>query len=401
MKPAAPRKRIVIVGANFAGLTAAIQLSQDHAVTVVDCTAYFEWIPNTHELVSGVKTAKALRLSRAKILAHSGHRFVKGRVASIDAQRKTVLLEEGRELPFDACIVAVGGVSNTFGIRGADQHSYPFHGVADCERIGRRLRELDASGEPLRVVIVGGGITGVEALGEVLRRYRDHSTLSVALVDSAPRLLPIFSAKLDADLRRQCAPYPVEFHTGTRIASVSPKGVRLENGRRLASDLTIWTAGLGPAPLLRSADLARGKDIWAPVTKALQSVYAESVFVIGDAAALPKPIAKQAFHAIDMGTCAARNVERFLAGRSVQAFKPANKPLVVAFGDLQTYLIVGKTFVANPSLAAAKEALYQGFMLQMAPRGGLLQALPGVADRLIQSWDTLLRPQLLAKLGLT
>ena len=59
------RKRIVIVGANFAGLAAASKLSTDYAVTVVDSGKHFEWIPNIHELVSGVKTGKNLQLDRA------------------------------------------------------------------------------------------------------------------------------------------------------------------------------------------------------------------------------------------------------------------------------------------------------------------------------------------------
>ena len=56
-------------------------------------------------------------------------------------------------------------------------------------------------------------------------------------------------------------------------------------------------------------------------------------------------------------------------------------------------MVAGRVVVANRSLAACKEGLYQVYMAQMAPQG-VLQTLPGVADRQLRSWDTLLRPQL-------
>ena len=387
------RKRIVIVGANFAGLAAATKLSTDYAVTVVDPTRHFEWIPNIHELVSGVKTGRDLRLDRARIVSRAGHRFVQDRAIQVDTGRHVVVTGGGRELGFDACIVAVGASANTFGIPGAASNTYPFHGVADCEAIGHDLRKLQREKQPLRLVIVGAGISGIEALGEVLRRYGDNPTLSVDVVEAGARLLPGLPAKLDADIRKLCQPFPVVFHTGASIARTAPKSVLLDTGLRIPSALTLWTAGLAPPALLRASGLARGADVWAPVSRTLQSTYSDRVFVAGDAVALPKPLAKQVFHALDMGHCAASNVQRYLQGRTLQAFRPANKPLVVTFGDLQTYLVAGRTVVANRSLAAAKEGLYQVYMAQMSPQG-VLQSLPGVAERLLRSWDTLLKPQL-------
>ncbi len=387
------RKRILIVGANFAGLAAASKLSTDYAVTVVDPGKHFEWIPNIHELVSGVKAGKDLQLDRARIVSRAGHRFVQDRVLKVDTKRSVVVTEAGRELGFEACIVATGAASNTFGIRGADDNTYPLHGVADGEAVGRALSTLQRQKQPMRLVIVGAGISGIEALGEVLRRCGSNPKLSVDVVEAGVRLLPGFPAKLDAGIRKLCAPYPVVFHTGTRIARVAPKSVLLDNGVRIPSALTLWTAGLAPPALLRASGLARGDDAWAPVSRTLQSAYSDQVFVVGDAAALPKPLAKQVFHALDMGNCVAANVERYLQGRALQTYKPGNKPVIIAFGDLQTFMVAGRTVVANRSLAAGKEGLYQVYMAQMEPKG-VLQTLPGVADRLLRSWDTLLRPQL-------
>ena len=102
------RKRIAIVGANFAGLTAAIKLSRRHAVTVIDANKHFEWMPNIHEILSSVKTPRALRLDRAAIVAQAGHHFLRDRVTALQPAQRRLATAGGRQLDFDACIVAVG-----------------------------------------------------------------------------------------------------------------------------------------------------------------------------------------------------------------------------------------------------------------------------------------------------
>jgi NADH dehydrogenase FAD-containing subunit len=91
------------------------------------------------------------------------------------------------------------------------------------------------------------------------------------------------------------------------------------------------------------------------------------VFVIGDAAALPHPLAKQAYYALQMGAAAAVNVKRALAGRRLRDFKPAAKPMLIAFGDLDTFLVSGRTVIASPTLAALKEAVFQVTMAEIDP----------------------------------
>jgi len=389
------RKRIAIVGGNFAGLTAAIKLSQRHAVTVIDPSRHFEWAPGIHEILSSVKTPQGLRLDRAAIVKQAGHRFLRDRVTVLEPAQGRLATAGGHDLAFDACIVAVGALWNTHHVAGVARHAMPFRSVADGLAIEQRLHKLMQQGKPLRIVIVGGGLSGIEALGEILRRHRNDVGLSIELVEAGARLLPGLPASLDADLRRICEPYAVSFRTSTTIASVSAKGVRLADGTRLRSELTLWTAGLAPPALLRESGLAPPPQVWADVRASLQSCHFDNVFVVGDAAQLPHAVGKQAYNAIDMGALAAANAVRFLAGRALKPFKPAPKPVLVAFGDLQTYLVAGRTVVASKALAGAKEGVYQVFMAQMAP-GSVLTSLPAVAGRLWRSWRQLALPQLMS-----
>jgi NADH dehydrogenase len=293
-----------------------------------------------------------------------------------------VVTSKGRRFPFDACIVAVGGVDETFGVPGADRHAMPFKSVDDCAEIGRRLAALAKRRGRRSVVIVGGGFEGIEALGEILRRYGDCPGMTVNLVEAGPRLMSGSPPAIDRAVRRHCARSDVRFVTDTRVTRVTPAHVHLDTGKPLRSDLTIWTGGVKAPPLLRESGLAGRAGQWAPVTSALRSKRHDNIFVIGDAAGLPHPLGKQAYYALQMGVCAAGNVERTLAGRRLRDFRPSAKGMLVAFGALDTFLIAGRSVIASPALAAAKEAVFQVTMTQLdPPLGG--DALNDAARRLV------------------
>ena len=227
------RPRVAIVGANFAGLRAAQRLGVEFDVTVFDPSPWFEWLPNIHELISGTKQPTELRLSRRRLVARAGHRFVQAAVASIDAKHGRLETAAGAEHRFDYCVVAIGGRNETYGVQGAERHALPFKSVDDCELIRRRLAALGRARRPSSVVIVGGGFVGIEALGEILRRYRTRTQMLVHLVEAGPRLMASTSARIDAAVRKHCAGLNVRIHTG--VASGQGDAGRRPSARRGAT----------------------------------------------------------------------------------------------------------------------------------------------------------------------
>ena len=361
------RKKVVIIGANFAGLSCAMNLSSQYAVTLIDTSAYFEFLPNIHELLSGVKSAGLLRLPRARILQRLGHEFIQDTVSAIDAEGGSVRSVSGKKFDFDVCVVAVGGVNNTYGLPGVEDFALPFKSVDDCVRIRDRLEKLARAREGMSLVVVGGGLEGIEALGEILRAYRHIPRLKVHLVEGSKRLLPGGSAALSSEILRKCQPYPVTFHLGDRVKAVTKTRVRLASGKSLKSDITLWTGGAAPSPLLYESGLAISTDTWAAVESSLKSQVFDNVFVIGDAAALPTSVSKQAYHALDMGSHAATNVKRFLAHSSLRPFKSGPEISLISLGDIDTYLQVGQWVFAGPALAPAKELIFQANMARLDP----------------------------------
>ena len=397
------RKQIVIIGANFGGLTAALRLPNHYGVVAIDPSPHFEFLPNIHELISRVKSPAQLRLSRQRLLRRAGHRFVQDTVTTLDPVDRVVQTRSGEVFPFDVCVVAVGGVNNTFGIPGADEFAFPYKSVDQCEAISKALQQKIARHERATVGIVGGGLEGIESLGEILRSYRHRRGLTVHMVESSNQLLPGLPAALGQNVERVCRNYPVHFHIGTRVKAVTGTTIELTSGEVLPSDTTIWTGGATAPGLLSESGLAPEAASWAPVRRTLQSRYFDHIFIVGDAAEWPQILSKQAYYATDMGECAADNIARFVQNKPLKKFQPSTSISLISFGDLDTYLTIGNTVVAGTALAPLKEFIYQFNMARYEPPLNLLSFL----DLQSRFWrgvfelglPTLLSPRSLLRLG--
>lgn len=399
----AAETKIIVIGANFGGLTAALRLANDYDVVVIDPAPDFEFLPNIHELISGVKSTEQLQLSKERLLRRAGHEFVQDFVINLDPLERTVQTESGDVFSFDICVVAVGGVNNTFGVPGADEYAFPFKCVDECASIGAAVNETIAHQDHADICIVGGGLEGVECLGEILRRYRGNDNFTVHIIESSDQLLSGLPGALGAEVARKALDYPVHIHTGTRVKAVTESAVELTSGDTLPADITVWTGGATAPEILFESGLAPQENGWAPVRETLQSSEFDHIFIVGDAAELPEPISKQAYYAIDMGEHAAENIMHFMNDEPLADFEPATNLSLISFGDLDTYLVFGNTVAAGTALAPLKELIYQFNMARYEPPLNLLSFLD-VQGRFWRGFfalglPTLLSPSSLLRLG--
>ncbi len=391
------RARVVIVGGNFAGLVAASRLSCDHDVTVVDARADFEWTPNIHEILSGVKNRDSVVLPRADCVGRYGHSFVHDAVTHIDRDSNSVVTQGGIVLPFDACLIAAGSQRTTFDIEGADEHVVGLRLADDAVRIADRLDRLAKRKRRASVAIVGGGVSGIEAVGEILRRRSQGDEFDIHVVELESRILGQLPEGLARDAALRCAPYPVTLHTAVTVTQVGARSIMLVGGEKVKADLCIWSAGLALPDFLRGSGLNDADDEWLPVDATLTSRYADNIFVAGDCATLPEPVRKQAYYAMDMGTVAGENIARMLDDRPLRRFRAAPMPMLISFGDITTWLVAGDIVAASPALAAAKEGVYQATMARFESPREPLRYSADVMSRAVLAARQLLLPQLTPK----
>ena len=394
------RPSVLILGGGFAGLSCASRLSSRRfAVRLIDQKPNFEFLPNIHEILSGVKSTEDVRLDLAQQMSALGHDFTQASIQSIAPDTKEVSLQSGEVFEYDYLVVALGAVDARYGVEGIDANAISFKSAEQCEAISRQLNERALSSKASRVTIIGAGITGVEALGEMLRQDKP-SSLKITMLEARDRLLPQSSESLDTYIRSLCKQYAVEFRCNETVKRIRKKSVLLSSGESISSDLTIWTGGPAPSPLLAQAGLAE-PSAWAPVDDFLHSTHADDVFIAGDSADVPGSLAKQAYHAIDMGEAVAHNLQALVRGSKMMRYRSSPKPQLISFGGIGCIMVAGKWAAAAPALSAGKEVVFEVAMAQLDS-----QSAPEKVSQLIRRgkrasrkllWPTVMSPAALLR----
>tara|TARA_R110001592_G_scaffold6045_22_gene32904 strand:+ start:14762 stop:16009 length:1248 start_codon:yes stop_codon:yes gene_type:complete len=384
------KPHIIIVGANFSGLTAASKLSKSYEVTVIAPTENFQWTPNIHEILSDVKKQTSLSLNLETMITRLGHRFINQAVSAIDGQRQTVTLDDQQTLNYDVLLIASGHARSNYGIKGADEYAHGFRTADNVIQVHRDITAAIGSGKrAININIIGGGFTGVEVLGELLRKYADDKRLHINVIDSAPRLVQALPEKLSSDIVERCKNHQISFHFNKKITEVKKDSIVFSDQESLDSDITIWSAGTKLPDYLDKIDTEKSAN-GLVVNTYLQTENFSNIFIAGDSATFPEPLPKQASIAMDMGSHAAANIVRFCANKALKPFKVSATPVLLSLGDINTYFIQDKLVLASPMLAAAKEAVYQVYMARLSTLLPLEQSCSSLASRVTLSAEKLL-----------
>ena len=218
-----------------------------------------------------------------------------------------------------------------FGIPGAAEHSWSLYTRRDAVALRNRLMQRPGTavrGRPragLAVTIVGGGATGVELAGTLaeLRNIAlpaaypdvDPASLHVRLIEQADSLITPFDQSLRRYAFRQLQQRGVDVRTGTGISAVSHGSVTLADGTELASDITVWAAGVAAPDLVKDLGLEQGRHGLLATGQDLRVHGQDRVFAAGDIALIDgNPVGQLAQPAIQQGRHAAANIRRLMAG---------------------------------------------------------------------------------------
>ncbi|MEW9534191.1 NAD(P)/FAD-dependent oxidoreductase [Microbispora sp. NPDC049125] len=274
--------RIIVLGAGYSGAVAAGRLArrlrrEDVAVTLVNAEPDFVERVRMHQLVAG-QELKPRPFS--EMFAGTGVELRLAKVTGVDADRKTVTVADAagtEELTYDTLVYALGSDWNDQGVPGAAEHAYGIAGRPGALRLRERLARLDAG---QTVVVVGGGLTGLEAATEIAEARPDLDVALAARGDLGDWL----SSKGRDHLRKVLAKLGITVHEHTAVTGVEPGRVTTADGTALPAAVTVWTAGFAVHPIAKATTLEVAGTGQIVVDGTMRSVSHPDVYAIGDAA---------------------------------------------------------------------------------------------------------------------
>lgn len=311
---------IVVIGGGYAGVMAANRLAPHAVVTLVNPRPRFVERIRLHQLVAGNDDAVA---EFGAVLGDTV-RVVVDTAERIDTDTRTVALASGAELPYDYLVYAVGSTGEVpAAVPGAAEFAYPLSELEQAQRLAERLAEVPATAP---VVVVGGGLTGIETAAELAEAGRPVTMVTdvfgPSLADSGRRSI----AKRLARLR-------VTVLDGSAVAEVTPEHVVLADGRRVPSGVTVWTAGFGVPGLAAASGLATDVLGRLRTDETLTSVSDPHVVGAGDAVApSDRPWRMSCQAALPLGAQAANTVLARLAGEAPAAVNHAMAGQCISVG---------------------------------------------------------------------
>ena len=394
---------VVIAGGGFGGAAAARELErllpkQSARLILVNDVNFMLYTPFLPEAAAGTLEPRHVVTPLRDILDRTYLRL--GAIVGHDPATKTVTLHshegETEEIGYDQFLVAVGSVSRSLPVPGLDQHAIGFKSLADAiwlrNHVIETLEQANATEDAARreelltYVFVGGGYSGLEALAELqdfaadamdsYPRARLHGMRWI-LVEAMDRVLPEVPEALADYALHELRGRGIDIRLGTKLEEARGDGCRLSTGEEIPTRTIVWTAGVAPHPSIRNLELPL-TDTWrVDVDETMKVRGMDSVWAIGDCAAVPDPAKggreqcpPTAQHAVRQGKVVAHNIAAALgaAHGAPRKFKYKAK---ASFVNLGRYKAVGKL----------SRASFRGFPAWWMARTYHMSQIPGVARK--------------------
>jgi NADH:ubiquinone reductase (H+-translocating) len=274
--------RIIVLGAGYSGAVAAGRLArrlrrEDVAITLVNAQPDFVERVRMHQLAVG-QDLKPRRLR--EMFAGTGVELKLATVTGVDVDRKTVTVMDADgtdELAYDTLVYALGSGWNTRGVPGTAEHAYELASRPGALRLRERLARLDTG---QTVVVVGGGLTGLESATEIAAARPD---LDVALA-AAGGLGDWLSPKGRLHLRKVFGTLGITVYEHAAVTRVGADRVATADGTTIPAAVTVWTAGFAVHPIAKATTVEVTGTGQIVVDRTMRSVSHPDVYAIGDAA---------------------------------------------------------------------------------------------------------------------
>ncbi|MTD28194.1 NAD(P)/FAD-dependent oxidoreductase [Erwinia sorbitola] len=292
------RKQIVIVGAGFSGMWAALsaaRLADKNQHQAVDITLIapqpeLRIRPRFYE-----KAVRTLTAPLQPLFDATGIRFLRGTVKKITASLQEVSWQddkgEAHRLRYDRLIMASGSHVNRSMVSGAEKYAFDLDQLESAEVLEQHLTSLAQQPESEArntVVVCGGGFTGIEMATELPARLREifgeNAQTKIIVVERGPQPGSRFSEALRDVITQASAELGVEWRVNAEVESVDASGVTLKDGQVITAQTVIWTVGVQANDLTQQIDAPRDRQGRLQVNEQLQVVGFDDIYATGDVA---------------------------------------------------------------------------------------------------------------------
>lgn len=276
--------------------------------------------------LQGTYAESELTLDLGALTARAGARFVVAAADRIDTAARVVEVE-GLRLPYDLLSLDVGSEPAGLATPGVREHAFTVRPMHRAAAVRRRAEELfvPGSGTAVEVAVVGGGAAGVEVAFALERLARDRgATARVTIVEAAAGVVPEFSSRVRRIVERLLATRGIGLRVGRSVCEVEPARVRLDDGARLSSQLTVWLAGAAAPRLLAASDVPKDPDGFLLVDSTLRAVDGGPLFGAGDCVGIAgcPGLAKAGVYAVREAPILDHNLRAALAGLPPRRYRP-------------------------------------------------------------------------------
>ena len=348
---------VVIVGAGFGGLETAQKLA--HApvqITLIDRHNYHLFQPLLYQIaIAGLVPSQIAYPLRTIFRRQKNLTFQMSEVTSIDFNARYIRTN-GSVIAYDYLVLAIGGQTNFFGVRGAEENGFQLKSIESATGTRNHLlrmleqasREVDVEKRRalLTFVVVGAGPTGVEtagALAELITHVMtkdypamDLKDVRVILLEATGNVMATYPPELRKATMRLLESKNVEILLNTRLTDYNGQRITLADGEQIDTYTLIWTAGVRSAELTDRLGVQQAASKRVRVEPTLQLPQRPEVFIIGDAAYLEdgkgQPLPMLATVAQQEAKVAAQNLQKILNGETPESFQYKDPGLLATIG---------------------------------------------------------------------
>lgn len=354
-------KKIVVVGAGFGGLSAAITMAGDPAlasrgyqIVLIDRHRHHLYTPALYELAAIPReyANDENLISTALIPIHEivrdrPIRFVCDELVGLDRRRRMIALAAEGAMQYEYLVLAPGAETNYFNIPGLKEYATPLKTSDNAVTLRNKIETAAKNGKSLKILIGGAGTSGVELAAELINfvcalkkqhTERRMCDLELLLIEASQEILPGFEEWAVGKARERLKRLGVPIRTDSPIIAASGDYATLRSGERLPYDILVWTGGVKGPAFLRRLNLPLSPKSTLVVDPWLRVQGNRRIFAVGDSAwfvrrRTKKPVPWNVPVAEAEGRHVARQISRLIRAKKLHRFRPMKRyPYVIAVG---------------------------------------------------------------------